>query len=43
MKIQQLSLFLENKPGRLAEPCRLLAAAGVLLLVGSLVTSRHRR
>jgi hypothetical protein len=22
-------LFLENKPGRLAEPCRLLAAAGV--------------
>ena len=29
MKIQQLSLFLENKPGRLAEPCRLLAAAGV--------------
>ena len=29
MKIQQLSLFLENKPGRLAEPCRLLAEAGV--------------
>ena len=29
MKIQQLSLFLENKPGRLAEPCRLLAGAGV--------------
>jgi hypothetical protein len=29
MKIQQLSLFLENKPGRLAEPCRLLAQAGI--------------
>jgi hypothetical protein len=29
MKIQQLSLFLENKPGRLVEPCRMLAAAGV--------------
>jgi hypothetical protein len=29
MKIQQLSLFLENKPGHLLEPCRLLADAGV--------------
>jgi hypothetical protein len=29
MKIHQLSLFLENKPGRLIEPCRLLAAAGI--------------
>ncbi len=29
MKIQQLSLFLENKPGHLLEPCRLLAARGV--------------
>ena len=29
MKIQQLSLFLENKPGQLMEPCRLLARAGV--------------
>jgi hypothetical protein len=29
MKIQQLSLFLENKPGRLVEPCRLLSGAGI--------------
>ncbi len=29
MKIHQLSLFLENKPGQLVEPCRLLANAGI--------------
>mgnify|MGYP000885920228 CR=1 FL=1 len=29
MKIQQLSLFLENKPGHLLDPCRLLAASGI--------------
>jgi hypothetical protein len=29
MKIHQLSLFLENKPGQLAEPCRLMAASGI--------------
>ena len=29
MKIHQLSLFLENKPGRLIEPCRLLAGARI--------------
>jgi len=29
MKIHQLSFFLENKPGQLSEPCRLLAQAGV--------------
>ena len=29
MKIHQLSLFLENKPGHLAEPWRLLAREGV--------------
>ncbi len=29
MKIHQLSLFLENKPNQLSEPCRLLAEAGV--------------
>ena len=29
MKIQQLSLFLENKPGCLLEPCRLLADGGI--------------
>ncbi len=29
MKIHQLSLFLENKPGQMAPPCRLLAGAGI--------------
>jgi hypothetical protein len=29
MKIHQLSLFLENKPGQMTEPCRLLAQAGI--------------
>lgn len=29
MKLHQLSLFLENKPSQLTEPCRLLAEAGV--------------
>lgn len=29
MKIHQLSLFLENKPGQMIQPCRLLADAGI--------------
>jgi hypothetical protein len=29
MKIHQLSLFLENKPGQMSEPCRLLAGASI--------------
>ena len=29
MKIHQLSLFLENSPGKAVEPCRLLARSGV--------------
>lgn len=29
MKIHQLSLFLENKPGQMAAPCRVLAGAGI--------------
>jgi len=29
MKIHQLSLFLENKPGQMLGPCRLLAKGGV--------------
>lgn len=29
MKIHQLSLFLENKPGQMIQPCRVLAAAGI--------------
>jgi hypothetical protein len=29
MKLHQLSLFLENRPGQLTEPCRLLAGEGI--------------
>jgi len=29
MKIHQLSLFIENKPGQLMEPCRVLAEGGI--------------
>jgi hypothetical protein len=29
VKLQQLSLFLENKPGQTVQPCKLLACAGV--------------
>lgn len=36
MKINQLSVFLENKPGQLSEPCRVLANAGVNILTLSL-------
>ena len=36
MKLQQLSIFLENKPGVLREPCEALAAAGIDLLTMSL-------
>jgi hypothetical protein len=32
MKIQQLSLFVENRPGALRPPCKTLADAGVDLL-----------
>jgi hypothetical protein len=41
MKLQQLSLFLENKPGALRAPCDALAKAGIDLLTMSLAdTSR---
>jgi hypothetical protein len=29
MKIHQLSLFLENRPGEMIQPCRVLAEAGI--------------
>ena len=41
MKIQQLSVFLENKPGRLGEPCQALADAGVNILTLSLADTHH--
>jgi hypothetical protein len=36
VKLAQLSLFLENRPGQLREPCEVLAAAGINLLTMSL-------
>ena len=36
MKLKQLSLFLENRPGQLHAPCEALAAAGIDLLTMSL-------
>ena len=36
MKLKQLSLFLENRPGQLRAPCETLAAAGIDLLTMSL-------
>jgi hypothetical protein len=41
MKIQQLSLFVENKPGHLAAPCRLLAANGINLSALSLADTQR--
>ena len=41
MLIHQLSLFLENKPGRLIEPCRALAEAGVNIATLSLADTRQ--
>ena len=36
MKLQQLSLFLENRPGRLGAPLDVIAAAGINLMTLSL-------
>jgi hypothetical protein len=36
MKLKQLSLFLENKPGALSRPVRLLAKAGINILTLSI-------
>ena len=36
MKLQQLSLFVENRPGALRAPCEALAAAGINVLTVSL-------
>jgi len=41
MKIQQLSLFLENKPGRLSVPCKVLSEAGVNIVTLSLADTRQ--
>ncbi|MFH0963858.1 MAG: ACT domain-containing protein [Planctomycetota bacterium] len=41
MKIRQLSVFLENKPGRLSAPCQALAAAGINILTLSLADTQQ--
>ena len=41
MKIHQLSLFLENRPGQMIEPCRLLARAGINIRTLSLADTRQ--
>ena len=41
MKIHQLSIFCENKPGHIVAPCRLLAGEGVNLLALSLADTQR--
>ena len=41
MKIQQLSIFAENKPGHIAAPCRLLADNGIDLRALSVADTQH--
>ena len=41
MKLHQLSVFLENKPGRLSEPCTALADAGINILTLSLADTQQ--
>jgi hypothetical protein len=41
MKIQQLSIFAENKPGHIAAPCRLLADKGIDIRALSVADTQH--
>lgn len=41
MRIPQLSLFVENQPGHLVAPCKLLADAGINLVTLSLSESQQ--
>jgi hypothetical protein len=41
MKIHQLSLFVENRPGQLTVPCDLLAAAGIDIRTLSLADTQR--
>ena len=41
MKIVQLSVFLENQPGRLAAPCTLLADAGINIVTLTLADTER--
>lgn len=41
MRIPQLSLFIENKPGHLVVPCKLLADAGINVITLSLADTEQ--
>jgi hypothetical protein len=41
MKLSQLSVFLENKPGRLSVPCKVLAASHLNILTLSLADTQQ--
>ena len=41
MTLKQLSIFLENKPGALSRPCRLLAQAGINIQTFALADTRQ--
>lgn len=41
MKIHQLSMFLENKPGRISEPCKVLAKNNINILTLSLADTQQ--
>jgi len=41
VKIHQLSVFVENRPGHLIEPCRLLAEAGINIVTLSLAETQQ--
>lgn len=41
MKIKQLSIFLENRPGALIAPCKLLANAGINIQTFALADTRE--
>lgn len=41
MKLHQLSLFLENKPGQIKVPCQVLAQAGINILALSLADTQQ--
>ncbi len=41
MKLHQLSLFLENRPGKLKAPCRILADAGINIITLSLADTQQ--
>lgn len=41
MTIKQLSIFLENRPGALSAPCKLLASAGINIQTFALADTRE--